>query len=70
MHHTTLPRLIPLTKWNQYHIWPSVAGLRHLVAHAKEKNFEDVVVKVAGRVLINEEQFFTWAKQVNGGKNG
>ena len=59
-------RLITLTKWNQYHPWPSIAGLRHLVAHAKKKKFEHVVVRAGGRVLIDEYAFFQWARNSGG----
>jgi hypothetical protein len=60
-------RLIPLTKWNQFHLWPTIGGLRHLVAFAQQKNFEQVLVRANGRVLIDEEAFFEW---VNASKNG
>ena len=53
-------RLIPLTKWNQYHLWPSLGGLRHLVANAKAKNCTKMFVKAGGRWLINEDAFFAW----------
>jgi len=56
------PRLIPVTKWNEYHVWPTIGGLRHLVANSKKKKFEHVVVKASGRVLIDEDAFFQWAK--------
>lgn len=60
-------RMIPLTKWKDYHPWPSNAGLRHLVANAKTKNFEKVFTKAGGRVLIDEQAFFEWAKKDQGG---
>jgi hypothetical protein len=60
-------RLIPLTKWNQFHLWPTIGGLRHLVAFATQKKFEQVLVRANGRVLIDEEAFFEW---VNASKNG
>ncbi len=56
------PKLIPLTKWNEFHIWPTVGGLRHLVANARKKRCEHVIVKAGGRVLIDEDAFFDWAK--------
>lgn len=55
-------RLVPVTKWNEYHVWPTIGGLRHLVANAKKKKLEHVVVKASGRVLIDEDAFFQWAK--------
>jgi hypothetical protein len=57
-----ISRLIPLTKWNDYHVWPTEGGLRHLVANAKKKKFNHVFVKASGRVLIDEDLFFEWAK--------
>ena len=54
-------RLIPLTKWNQYHPWPSIAGLRHLIAYSKEKRCTEVFVKAGGRWLVDEEAFLDWA---------
>lgn len=62
MSEQTKSKLIPLTKWNEYHVWPTVGGLRYLVAEAKRKKFEHVVVKASGRVLIDEDAFFEWAK--------
>ena len=54
-------RLIPATKWNQYHPWPSIGGIRYLIALRKEKNCEKVFVKAGGRWLIVEQEFFNWA---------
>lgn len=56
------PKLIPLTMWNKFHLWPSIGGLRHLVSHAKKKKFAHVVVRAGGRVLIDEVAFFEWTK--------
>jgi len=53
-------RLIPLTKWNQYHPWPTIPGLRNLVSHAQQKKCAEVFVKAGGRWLIIEDAFFAW----------
>lgn len=58
-------RLIPLTKWNQYHEWPSVAGLRHLVFNAEHNGFHSVIRRVGRRVLIVESLFFEWVDKIN-----
>jgi len=55
-------RLIPLTKWNEYHEWPPIGGLRHLVFHAKANGFAKVIRKVGRRVLIDEDAFFEWVQ--------
>lgn len=57
--------LIPLTEWSKYHPWPPIGGLRHLVFHAKNNGFDQVVVRASGRVLLDEEAFFRWARKNN-----
>ncbi len=53
-------RLIPITKWNSFHAWPPVGGLRHLVFYAKTNGFDSCLVRVGRRVLIDEARFFQW----------
>ncbi len=36
------PRLIPLTEWPNYHPWPTVSGLRHLVFYSYKNGFDAV----------------------------
>lgn len=55
-------RLIPVKDWNQYHVWPPVGGLRHLIFHAKRNGFHAVIRRVGRRVLINEREFFRWVE--------
>jgi hypothetical protein len=57
-------RYIPVTKWNQFHPWPTIGGLRYLVFHADSGNgFDKVVKRVAGRILLDEQAFFTWVDE-------
>lgn len=58
-------RLIPVTKWNEYHAWPPVGGLRHLIFYEHTNGFNCCVVRVGRRVLIDEDKFFEWTKNVN-----
>ncbi len=69
-------RLIPVTRWNDYHAWPPVGGLRHLIFHSKsrksrggkvvpENGLDDALVRVGRRVLIDEIKFFEWARAQN-----
>ena len=46
--------------WNQFHPWPSTAGLRGLVAKRHKNGFDRVMVKVGKRVVIDEKAFFDW----------
>ena len=58
-------RLIPVTKWNNFHSWPPIGGLRHLIFYEKKNGFDSCVVRVGRRVLIDESAFFKWAKAGN-----
>jgi hypothetical protein len=59
---TLVNRIIPVTKWAEHHAWPSTSALRNLIFHADKNGFDAVVRRVAGRVLIDETAFFTWAE--------
>ena len=59
-------RLIPVTKWNEYHQWPPIGGLRHLIFFADQNGFNKVIRRCGRRVLIDEAAFFQWME----GKNG
>lgn len=61
MNEKTAPtRFIPIAQWNDFHPWPPVGGLRHLVFHAKTNGFERCVRRVGRRVLIDERAFLDW----------
>lgn len=53
-------RLLTVTQWNQYHPWPSPAGLRHLIFHANSNGFKAVIRRAGRRILIDESRFFEW----------
>lgn len=55
-------RLIPAAKWNDFHPWPPIGGLRHLIFHEKSNGFDSVVIRIGRAVLIDEEAFFDWAR--------
>lgn len=58
-------RLIPLTKWEKYHPWPSISGLRHLRFYEKEKGCERVFKKCGKKVLVDERAFFEYIEEQN-----
>lgn len=65
---TQSTRLIPVTQWNEYHAWPPIGGLRHLIFNAHTNGFDKVLRRPPGirRLLIDEQAFFTWtASQVD-----
>jgi hypothetical protein len=51
-------RLIPLTRWNEFHAWPPQGGLRWLMFNRNRNGFADAFVKCGRRVLIKEKTFF------------
>ena len=61
--HASKTRLIPVTKWNDFHVWPPIGGLRHLIFYKETNGFNQCVVKLGRRVLIDEEKFFEWAEK-------
>jgi hypothetical protein len=59
-------RLIPVTDWNKYHPYPPIGGIRHLIFHAKENGFDQVIRRVGRRILLSEQDFFYWVDQQGG----
>lgn len=59
---STTRRLIPVTQWNEFHPWPPIGGLRHLIFHAQTNGFRDAFKRVGTgrrcRVLVDEPVFF------------
>lgn len=53
-------RLIPVTKWPEYHAFPPIGGLRHLIFHEHSNGFAKCVRRCGKRVLIDEAAFFEW----------
>ena len=53
-------RLIPVSDWQKYHLWPPAGGLRHLIFCAQSNGFDQVIRRVGRRVLIDEQAFFSW----------
>ncbi len=62
-------RLITVPDWPRFHPWPSQAGLRHLIFHARENGFVAVVRRCGRRVLIDEAAFFAWVDQQGGAQD-
>ncbi len=58
-------RLIPVSRWNHFHPWPTQAGLRYLIFHANKNGFHKVVRRNGRRVLIDEQAFFKWIDDCN-----
>lgn len=59
-------RLIPVSEWNNYHIWPVTSGLRYLIARGQSNGFNRVFRRVGRRLLIDERKFFAWVEAQSG----
>ena len=61
----TPTRLIPVTKWTDFHQWPPIGGLRHLIFNEGKNGLTatGAIVRVGRRVLIDESAFFEWVNR-------
>ena len=59
-------RLIPVPKWNELHLWPTIGALRHYIFNAETNGFSTCIVRVGSRILIDEDKFFEWARSNQG----
>lgn len=56
-------RLIPLSKWNEYHPYPTVGALRQYYFYKDSNGFAEVCENGGmngGRILIKEQSLFRW----------
>lgn len=69
MHNTEIKsqKLIPVTKWNDFHPWPPIGGLRHLIFNENTNGFKPAFKRVGGRVLVDESEFFACVERQNEG---
>jgi len=58
-------RLIPLSDWNKYHVYPPVASLRHIVFFESTNGASKFIRRIGRRVLICEKSFFEWVEVSN-----
>ncbi len=59
-------RVIPVTKWNDYHDYPKLSTLRYLIFHAEENGFCKAIRRIGNRILIDENAFYEWLDETNG----
>lgn len=55
--------LIPVSKWNDVHPYPTVQSLRQLIFFKKKNGFAKVLRKIGGRLYIVENEFFKWVEE-------
>ena len=55
-------RLIPVTQWPKFHLFPSIGGLRYLIFNAETNGFSYCLRRIGRRILIDEAKFFEWVE--------
>lgn len=54
-------RLIPVSKFNEFHKYPTVAALRKLLFYRNINGLDKAVKKIGRkRLYIDEQEFFNW----------
>jgi hypothetical protein len=53
-------RFIPPNAWPDFHPWPTLGGLRYLIAHENTNGFNEVITRIGRRILISERAFRAW----------
>jgi hypothetical protein len=56
-------KLIPVSKWNDFHPYPTVKAIRQLIFFKDENGFKKVLRKIGGRLYIVESEFFNWVQE-------
>lgn len=56
-------RFIPASKWNEFHEWPPVGGMRHLIFFRNDNGFAKVLKRPNRTWLIDEKAFFKWVSE-------
>jgi hypothetical protein len=62
---SVVTRLIPLAKWNDYHDYPTVSALRHLVFFEEMNGFSKVIRRIGKKIYLCEKSFFEWVDEQN-----
>ena len=50
--------LIKLSKWPDFHCWPTVPGLRNLYLNRKTNGFASAFKRVRATILVDEPEFY------------
>jgi hypothetical protein len=66
-----ITKLLTISQFCEEHKFASQGGLRHLVFNASNNGMRkaNVIKKLGRRVLIDENAFFSWVNETDGGNN-
>jgi len=60
---TTTPNLLTVRQFAHRHPAFTEASLRYLIFHSDSNGFNDCILRIGSRVLLDEEVFFSCAKR-------
>lgn len=60
-----VPRMIPLSRWEEFHSYPSMGAMRNIIFHEKTNGADQWIRRIGRKIFVNEQEFFKW---VNGQK--
>lgn len=55
-------RLLTVPAWPRHHGWPTERAMRHYIRLARTNGLHRAIHRVGRRVLIDEVEFFSWAR--------
>lgn len=61
----TNEKLIPVSKWNEFHPYPTVGAIRQLIFFKDKNGIGKALRRIGGRIYIVESEFFNWVEETN-----
>ena len=62
-------RLLTINQFIENHPFNTHGGIRFLIFNAETNGFKKVIKRIGRKVLIDENAFFAWVEEMNGGIN-
>ena len=71
LNHKLPTRLLTINQFIENHPFNTHGGLRYLIFNAKSNGMEKakVIKRIGRKLLIDENNFFAWLEEINGGNH-
>jgi hypothetical protein len=63
------PRLLTVNQFLEEHNFLSHGGLRFLLFNSQKNGLEKAIKRLGRKILIDEQKFFEWVNEQNGGNH-
>lgn len=63
------PKLLTVNQFVEEHNFTTHGGMRYLIFNAKENKLEKAIKRIGRKILIDEQKFFEWINEQNGGSH-